>query len=288
MNLERLKRWKTRKKMKHQADTCAILFSGGTDSTLAAALQIEEFGKLILLTFDRAGIAKIENSKVNAKMLIDKYGADRVEHIIINFDKIFKHISYENYLQNVMKHGFMNLSTCGLCKLSMHIQAIDYCNTHDIKYVADGANQGMNMFPAQMKPVVDQMKDLYKKFGIIYSNPVFEYESPDEGSFISMENANMLKSLPKQDIEKEMQKKTAGKILYEKGLAPLPNVKGSVYDRKRQPRCFQFILFKMFANKYFLANKTYDEYVGETVDFFADKVKVAEAILTSEKGKKLL
>lgn len=271
-----------------QDNTCVILFSGGTDSTLAAALQQEKFEKIVLLTFDRLGIAKVENSKVNAQMLIDKFGSDRFEHVITNFDKVFKEISYENYLQNVMKHGFMNLSTCGLCKLSMHIQAIDYCNEHGIKYVADGANQGMNMFPAQMKPVIDQMKDLYARFGVTYSNPVFEYEAPDEGSFISMENANMLKSLPKADAEKELQKKTAGKILYEMGLAPMPNVKGSVYDRKRQPRCFQFILFKMFANKYFMANKTYDEYVSETVDFFSDKVKVAEAILTSEKGKKLL
>ena len=274
--------------MKQQDDTCAILFSGGTDSTLAAVLQQEKFDKLVLLTFDRLGIAKVENSKVNAQMLIDKYGADKISHKIINFDKVFKKISYENYFRNVLKHGLMNLSTCGLCKLSMHIQAIDYCNEHGIKHVADGANQGMNMFPAQMKPVVDQMKELYQKYGINYSNPVFEYESPDEGSFISMENSNLLKSLPKADEEKELQKKTAGKVLYEKGLAPMTNIKGSVYDRKRQPRCFQFILFKMFANKYFLANKTYDEYVSETVDFFGDKVKVAEAILNSEKGKKIL
>lgn len=274
--------------MNTQDETCAILFSGGTDSTLAVVLQQEKFKKIVLLTFDRLGIAKVENSKVNAQMLIDKYGAERVEHVIVNFDKVFKHISYENYFRNVLKHGFMNLSTCGLCKLSMHIQAIDYCNTNKITYVADGANQGMNMFPAQMKPVVDQMKELYLKFGITYSNPVFDYESPDEGSFISMENANMIKSIPKPDLDKELQKKTAGKILYEKGLAPMPNIKGSVYDRKRQPRCFQFILFKMFANKFYLANKTYNEYVDETVDFFSDKVKIAEAILTSEKGKKLL
>ena len=273
--------------MNDKKNICAILFSGGTDSTLAAVLQEENFNEIHLLTFDRLGIASVENSKVNAQMLIDKYGAERIKHIIINIDKVFKHISYENYLSNIRKHGLMNLSTCGLCKLSMHIQTISYCNDNLIFDVADGANQGMDMFPAQMKPVIDQMKNLYLKFGITYSNPVFDYEFPDEGSFLSMENANMLTSLPKKNNEKEMKKMTAGRVLYEKGLAPLPNVKGSDYDRKRQPRCFQFILFKTFANKYFLADNTYEEYVEKTVDFFDDKIKVAEKVLSKDK-KKLL
>jgi predicted subunit of tRNA(5-methylaminomethyl-2-thiouridylate) methyltransferase len=273
--------------MSNNANTCVILFSGGTDSTLAAALQEEHFQEIHLLTFDRLGIASVENSKINAQMLIDKFGKDRIKHIIINIDKLFKHISYENYLKNIKKHGLMNLSTCGLCKLSMHIQTISYCNENGITSVADGANQGMDMFPAQMKPVIDQMKALYLNFGIIYSNPVFDYEFPDEGSFLSMENANMLVSLPKKNIEKESKKMTAGRVLYEKGLAPLPNVKGSDYDRKRQPRCFQFILFKTFANKYFLADNTYDEYVEKTVDFFDDKIKVAEEVLREDKKKVL-
>jgi predicted subunit of tRNA(5-methylaminomethyl-2-thiouridylate) methyltransferase len=272
-------------KMSDKKNTCAILFSGGTDSTLAAVLQEEYFNEIHLLTFDRLGIASVENSKVNAQMLIDKYGAERIKHIIINIDKIFKHISYENYISNIRKHGLMNLSTCGLCKLSMHIQTISYCNDNSIVDVADGANQGMDMFPAQMKPVIDQMKTLYLKFGITYSNPVFDYEFPDEGSFLSMENANMLMSLPQKNSEKEMKKMTAGRVLYEKGLAPLPNVKGSDYDRKRQPRCFQFILFKTFANKYFLADNTYEEYVDKTVDFFDDKIKVAEEVLNEDKKK---
>lgn len=271
--------------MKKKFDSCAILFSGGTDSTLAAVLQEENFEQIHLLTFARLGIASVENSKVNAQMLIDKYGASRVKHIIINIDKLFKYISYENYLSNIKKHGLMNLSTCGLCKLSMHIQTISYCNQNSIFDVADGANQGMDMFPAQMKPVIDQMKELYKKFGINYSNPVFDYEHPDEGSFLSMENANMLKSIPKIDSEKERNKLTAGKVLYEKGLAPLPNVKGSDYDKKRQPRCFQFILFKTFANKYFLADNTYEQYVEKTVSFFDDKIKVAEELLNDDKKK---
>ena len=267
-------------------ETCAILFSGGTDSTLAAALQMEKFQSIHLLTFERLGIASVENSKVNANMLIEKYGPDRVKHIIINIDKLFKKISYENYLSNIIKHGFMNLSTCGLCKLSMHIQTINYCHENNIHFAADGANQGMKLFPAQMKPVINQMKDLYTKHEIDYSNPVFDYEYPDEGSFISMENSNMLKSFNEKKRDEGVDKMTAGRVLFEKGLAPLPNVKGSDYDRKRQPRCFQFILFKTFVNKHYLSTKSYDEYVKDTVKFFEDKIKAGEKLIDIKKKEK--
>lgn len=264
-------------------DTCAVLFSGGTDSTLAAVLQLEKFQKISLITFDRFGIAKVENSRVNAQKLIDKYGSDRVDHSIVNFDKVFKEVSYENYFKNFLKHGFMNLSTCGLCKLSMHIEAIRSCQIKGITHVSDGANQDMKMFPAQMKPVIGRIKDLYEEYGIKYTNPVFEYNAPQEGSLVSSENVMLLKSLPKVDVAKEEEKVTAGKILYEKGLAPMPNIKGSVYDRKRQPRCFQFVLFKIFAEKYFLADKSYEEYVASTSDFFSDKITFAKKILGPSK-----
>ena len=266
----------------NQNNACVVLFSGGTDSTLATVLQLEKFETTRLVTFDRLGIASVENSKINAQMLIDKYGKDRVVHSIINFDKTFKFLSYERYFKNLFKHGLMNLSTCGICKLGMHIHAIMYCKENNIVHVSDGANQGMDMFPAQMKPIIEQLKKLYSKYDIDYSNPVFEYEYPDEGSFISMENSNMLTSFPTVDAKKESFKKTAGQILFDKGLAPLPNVKGSSYDKKRQPRCFQFILFKMFANKYFLSSKTYEECVDQTVVFFKDKINAAEKLITKK------
>jgi len=42
---------------------------------------------------------------------------------------------------------------------------------------------------------------------------------------------------------------TSGMHLARLGLAPSDNVKGTEYDRERQPRCFQFILFNVFVRK---------------------------------------
>lgn len=267
--------------------SCVVLFSGGTDSTLTAALCEKLYDKVYLVTYSRFGIASVENSKVNAQMLIDKFGADRFEHHLINIDNLFKHVSYEKYFKNLFKHKFMNLSTCGLCKLSMHIRTIKFCEDNKIEHVADGANQGMTMFPAQMKSVISEIQKMYEEFGIIYSNPVFEYHAPDEGGFVEMENMNLVHAPleKKRDPSKEEKEKTAGQVLYEMGLAPMPNVKGSKYDRDRQPRCFQFILFKIFAQKYYLEDHDYEDYVRDTNSFFKDKIEMAKEVLKDKDNK---
>ena len=272
--------------MSDKFKTLAILFSGGTDSTLAVALEQVHYDSIHLLTFDRLGLASTDNSKVNAKALIEKFDKKSITHHILNFDKAFKDISYDNYISNTLNHGFMNLSTCGLCKLSMHIQAIIFCKEKGITFVADGANKGMDKFPAQMKPVIKLIRNLYLENGITYYNPVFKLEHPDEGGFLSIENMNFLKMTPPSNKQSKETKKTTGQILYDMGLAPMPNIKGSQYDRKRQPRCFQFVLFKIYVEKYFLSNRTYEEYVQATTAFFESKIATARKLLSRSLDKK--
>lgn len=274
-----------------EAAECVLLFSGGTDSTLAAALQQERFSKVHLVTYDRFGLASVENTKVNAEMLRNKYGPERFEHHIINIDPLFKFISYEDYFSNLRKHGLLLLSTCGLCKLAMHVRTVQFCIERGIKHVSDGANRGMIMFPDQTQEVIAELAAMYRAFGIEYSNPVFQHAAPAEGSFIKFENLNLLKNISGDAegtigaVEAKEPEKTTGWELYKKGLAPLPNVKGTAYDRKRQPRCFQFVLFKIMVNKYYLQTCTFEEYSLKSAAFFKDKITKMTGLLLSGNKK---
>ncbi len=67
----------------------------------------------------------------------------------------------------------LTLSTCGFCKLAMHVRTLLYCLDNGIKTVADGSNRNMSFFPAQMPEVVLLVRELYKSFGIEYVTPVF-------------------------------------------------------------------------------------------------------------------
>lgn len=260
-----------------------VLFSGGTDSTLAAALMAERFHEIHLVTYDRFGLFAVEGTGRVARGLQEKFGESRFRHTIINIDQLFKHISYESYFSDIRKHGFFPLSVCGLCKLSMHVRTIIYCHDNEIRHVCDGANKGMHLFPDQMKSVIEDLRGLYGRFGIDYTNPVFSYEPPEEGEFIEMQNRALIGPLP-GDVEVEppspaRSAETTGCHLYRLGLAPTENVKGTEYDRKRQPRCFQFILFNFFVLKYFLPAHSEKEYKDRTRAYFRDKIRRAERLV---------
>ncbi|MFH2203256.1 MAG: 7-cyano-7-deazaguanine synthase [Elusimicrobiota bacterium] len=259
------------------AEDMVVLFSGGTDSTLAAALAAESGRKIHLVTYDRFGLYSTGNTRRAAQGLSEKFGADKVTHTVLRYDGLFRHASYERYLSNLTRHGFFVLSTCGLCKLAMHIRTIVYCLDHGFKNVCDGANKGMDLFPAQMDCVIDELKKLYARFGIAYTNPVFDYEPPAEDGFLEKDNLALIK--PAQEEPRADGEKTAGRRLRELGLAPADNIKGTAYDRERQPRCFQFILFNVFAKKYYLASHSLEEYREATLGFFRDKISRYAALL---------
>ena len=273
-----------------RTDEIVVLFSGGTDSTLTAALMAQEFRKVHLVTYDRFGFFAIDNPKVNVKKLRDKFGEDKFTHIIIRVDKLSKYVFYERYFKNLTKHGFFLLSTCGLCKLAMHIRTIAFCLKEGITNVCDGANKGMNLFPAQMASVIGEVKSMYTDFGINYTNPVFDLEGPQDLEFTDrLRLERLFPEEDKKDEERSEQKrKTAGYRLFELGLMPSENVKGTELDRKMQPRCFQFILFNIFILWYYLQSHTYEQYERATFEFYKGKIKTFKDLLRDyvEKGEK--
>jgi len=264
----------------------AVLYSGGTDSTLAAAISAERFRKIYLVTYDRFGLFETENTRGAAQDLMTRFGEDRIHHDILRYDGLFRFTSYENYLANLYKHRFFLLSTCGLCKLAMHVRTIVYCIDNKIQHACDGANKGMDLFPAQMDCVLKELKKLYGRFGISYSNPVFNYEPPEEDDFIEKENLALIQPARQRagagadtGAVRVDTLKTAGKRLRKMKLAPSDNVKGTTYDRGRQPRCFQFMLFNVFAKKYYLADHSTEEYKAATLSMIRDKIKRFETLL---------
>ncbi|MCD4781346.1 MAG: 7-cyano-7-deazaguanine synthase [Candidatus Omnitrophica bacterium] len=248
-----------------------VLFSGGTDSTLAAALVSQQFSRVHLVTYRRFGFFRVKNSTFNVHKLQEKYGQEKFSHAIIDVDAITRFVFYSRYFYYWRKFGFFLLSNCGLCKLAMHMQTILYCLDNQVAHVCDGANQGMNIFPAQMKRGVEMIKDLYAEFGVMYSNPVFDFDGYKETGFV--ERLRLDKMIPATDTgEEDSNSNTAGSRLYELGLMPSKDVKGSRMDHQMQGRCFQLILFNIFVKAYYLYDHSYDEYEQEMMRFYSEKV----------------
>lgn len=159
-------------------DEVSVLFSGGSDSTLAAVKMCERFEKVHLLTYHHSAMFYVGKSKVNVNKLKRRCGEDKVIHRIISIDKLFQSILYGDLTQrmsDIKKYGtYLSACFCGACKLAMHARTVIYNLENGIRFSRDGANKGsVPFFPDVI--CKKELKDFYKQFGIDYESPIWEY-----------------------------------------------------------------------------------------------------------------
>lgn len=250
----------------------AILFSGGTDSTYVASMEQEKYHKVFLLSYYRDGISSIENSCKHVRKLEEKYTDKIFEHYIFNVSDIFKELSYENYLSNIKKHGLFLLSSCGFCKLAMHIKTLQFCIDNGIGYVCDGAHKNMNIYPFQRKELTDMLRTLYSDYGIHYYNPVFDLPSEKEMSMFE----KFIQPMLTENKHNENEYKTIGCLLHETGIVNEENIKGTKYDKDNQAQCMQLFMLRFLALGYFIPTFGMKAYAKQTVLMFKDKITYAK------------
>ena len=255
------------------ASAVAVLYSGGTDSSVVAAQMAQQFGAVHLVTYSRHGIFGVDRSIRNYQRLRRLVGPDRFTHVILPVERLFRELAYDRYLANLRRHGLFMLSTCGLCKLAMHLRTIVYCKEAGIGHVRDGANRHMSIFPAQMPSVIAMLKALYAEQGIDYDNPVFEYDDPQGINF----GSQLYGLSPAR--EGAITGRTTGQELFALGITAEPDVKGKPEDKQMQARCYQMVLFNIFARWNYLPRHSMDEYVQRTDALFADKIGHCRALL---------
>lgn len=206
----------------------AVLFSGGSDSTLAAALEAEQGQLVDLLTFNRISfIGATDYTQHNLKNLRRVYGYRISSHQVIKIDHLHKTVCYGNYLKMFRLFG---IAVTGLCfsKLSMHWATAIYCKKNNITRVVDGSTSYMNMYPDQNKDIAHfNLISFYKKIGITYETPIF-------------------------NITESVEQK-----LYDRGITTQPEVRGTEQDL--QVYYLEQVLLALFL-KFYLSHKTMHEY----------------------------
>lgn len=167
--------------MSARKDHAAVLFSGGTDSTLAAAQMLEEFDRVTLLTFDPGYLLFIKNTKVHAKKLQQHFGAERVTHLILDIRHYIKDILGSDPVEDAKEYGFnMSSLVCLGCRLSMHAFAISWCLEHKVPYLADGSIRAQSTIPEQMETVIRRNRRFYSQvYGIHHFSPIYEESESD-------------------------------------------------------------------------------------------------------------
>ena len=253
------------------AESCAVIYSGGTDSTCAAALLAERFKRIHLLTFYELGTRGAPVPRENAEKLRQKFPQTEFLHRLISVDRLVCKISYDRYFRYLRRYGYFMLSTCRFSSLSWHARTIVYCLQNEIAYAADGLTRELMHFPGHMDEVVEAFRGLYREFGVEYANPVREWDVPPDQRFLDRLIVDP-HGFSMRLEEPGRAAKTTGRYLYEIGLMPSPNVKGSALDHSMQHACYPFILFHIFAFWYYLTRHDIQEYESRMAALFREKI----------------
>ena len=162
-----------------------VLYSGGSDSTLAAALACIRFEKVHLLTCRTSMMYNLRKAKANVALLQERFGKDKLIHKFLDSDEMFKIIYHSTYQSDIRKYrAYLPACVCAACSLSWHVTAIVYCLENNVDYAWDGERyEAPPIWAEQMKANLERVKELYKDYGIIYRNPVYGVDRTDHKLF---------------------------------------------------------------------------------------------------------
>lgn len=156
----------------------ALLYSGGCDSTLSAAILAESFDTIHLITIKHYATWNVRMAKVNVAKLQRRFPNVIFKHVFLNSSKLFLKLQ-KYFFNDFFNFRFLTLYVCGACKLAMHTELIIYSLKNNIYCAASGASHEMNMFPAQTEGGIKQLENYYREYGIKLLCPVFLEKDAD-------------------------------------------------------------------------------------------------------------
>lgn len=156
---------------------CAVLFSGGLDSSLAVCKMIEQGYDVELLHFDQGSLLSNNLPNIRMSEIQRAYPSSSISMHEINASGIFRRIALTTLEHDIIKH---NVSlVCMGCKLAMHVCAAIYCIRNNISIVADGSTKRQERYAEQRMIAIDFIKAIYSTYKIAYTNPIYLLEESE-------------------------------------------------------------------------------------------------------------
>lgn len=156
---------------------CAVLFSGGLDSSLAACYMIEKGYDLDLLHIDQGALLTNNLVEIRAREIETAYPATSVVLRKLNAAGFFRKLALTTIEEDILKYK-MSLVCVG-CKLAMHVCTISYCLNNKVSMVADGSNQRQERYGEQRQVALNFIRQMYNQYRIKYENPVYRVDKSD-------------------------------------------------------------------------------------------------------------
>jgi len=158
---------------KVRSDIC-MMFSGGLDTTAAAAQLLEEnrFERLHLLTFCNGVCVGAARSGVHVEELREMYGAHRLIHEIIDMTDVFAEIRAP--LLDLLLEYRSGLVFDLCCRLAMETSAIIYARNHGLTHICDGTNLAQGRLFMERPEYMEKAREFFTVHGLTFFSPVYE------------------------------------------------------------------------------------------------------------------
>lgn len=235
--------------MKREA---VVLFSGGTDSTAAAAIAAGQYDHLHLITFYEDSTSQSPIPTENVERLRVAFPKVAFTHSVVSTERLVRWLSYGSspwdYLKYLFRDHVYNLATPGFSSLSWHFAALRFATLlrskgRNILAIHDGMTRELTHLPGHMPQFRDIISKFYRDHGFDFSSPVYDFAVPPDQRFVDRMVVDRHGFTLNEDLVPSQ--RTTGVYLYERGILPHPNVKGSLFDMRMQHDCYPFVVYNI-------------------------------------------
>lgn len=237
-----------------------------------AALQAKKYDVVHLLTFYDESNKEAPLPHANVKKLRDKYTDTEFVFRAISTDRIVRRLNYHGYFRYLMRYRLLAAATCAFTSLSWHLRALVYCMDNKISHVSDGLTREMMQLPGHMDRFVQLVRSMYREMGITYENPVREWSVPADQQFLDRLIVDQHGFVFQDEEEAHKKNTTTGRYLFDQGVFPHPNIKGSRYDRSMQHDCYPFVLYNILFFWFYSNFYTYEQIESRIGSLVGDKI----------------
>jgi hypothetical protein len=175
----------------------ALMYSGGLDTTVSAAILAKRFKRVHLITFDNGVCIRKRSSLIHVADLKNKFGEDKFIHKIISSADLFAKIRKGIWGYFRQYNSPLVFDLC--CRLSMETALVIYCLKNNIQHAADSNNVAQDAIFLQQADYLKIVDNFFKGYGINLIHPVYDHEC-------RLERMDKLKSLGLQKGYKILEK----------------------------------------------------------------------------------
>jgi len=250
-----------------------VLFSGGSDCTLAAAHAVmrDGFDEIVLLTYEVPVSCLDDNSKRNIPFLQKQFPETVFTHEMIPSGDILNKVITKKKWRFIRNHGLIEASLCLHCRLAMHVRTVMYCLDNGIQQVFDGSNITMGLWVDQTRQGLALVDQLYAAFGITIEHPVFGYIGDDL--------FDLIKYLDEDDLKDTVKKSTSHELHEMQVLQEKDHKSDYLTSYRAQPVCLGVVMSLIHSLGYRIPLRGYAAYAQEALEWYREKTALFEQLL---------